>query len=396
MTSVSLAWDRCLSRVVREETAFVWILSIWLFTVFYFDPRILALLSTKAGLVGKLSVITFVVCLNYLWFLTIYFVVVIFVSNWLRRREPADPPLPPLKTFPAVAILYPTRNDFREDAVENLLRLDYPHYTLFVLDDSTLDEYRKRIDAWTVKQKGRVVVIRRALHEGYKAGNVNHALRQIKTEYPYFAICDSDGFFPPNFIKDLLPYFEADSALGFVQTAQHGNPNQPEYFSQALGANVAIHFRHYVRARQSYGFVMFYGHGALMKTSVWDEAGGFPEIVTEDLSYSAILRTMGYHGRYTENVVCYEDFPPTYTQLRRRTEKWIRGTAEFLKLYYKKFWNSKNVRWFEKLDVLLHASMHFTSVPTLIFLLVLGVLLPANYDFFRYPVSVLLIPVPLG
>ncbi|MEK7855915.1 MAG: glycosyltransferase, partial [Acidobacteriota bacterium] len=300
MTSPNSAWERAVSRVVREETVFIWVVSIWLFTIFYFDPRILALLSAKAGILGKLSVIAFVLCLNYLWFLTIYFVVVIFVSNWLRRREPADTPLPSLKEFPAVAVLYPTRNDFREDAAENLLRMDYLDYKMFVLDDSTLGEYQKRIDAWAARHEGRVAVIRRTLHQGYKAGNVNHGLRLIKNKYPYFAICDNDGFFPPNFIRDLLPYFEADPALAFVQTAQHGNPDQPEYFAQAMGVNVAIHFRHYVRARQSYGFVMFYGHGALMKTSVWEQAGGFPEIVTEDLSYSALIRTMGYHGRYTE------------------------------------------------------------------------------------------------
>jgi len=396
MTSSPSVWNRALSRIVREETVFIWVVSIWLFTVFYFDPRILALLSTKANLIGKLSVIAFVLCLNYLWFLTIYFIVVIVVSNWLRRRDPADLTPPAAIMFPNVAVLYPTRNDFREDAVENLLKLDYPNFKLFILDDSTLDGYRRRADEWAAGHAGRVVVIRRETHAGFKAGNVNHAMRIVGNDFPYFAVCDNDGFFPRNFIRDLLPYFEADPELAFVQTAQRANQDQTEYFAQAMGANVAIHFRHYVRARQSYGFVMFYGHGALMKTAVWQEAGGLPEIVTEDLSYSSIVRTLGYHGRYTEAVVCGEDFPPTYAQLRRRTEKWIRGTAEFLKLYYRKFWESTKVPWFEKLDVLLHATTHFTAVPTLIFLLVLGVFLPASYDFFRYPGSFFFMPVPEG
>jgi len=381
------------SPAVSDESIFVWIVVFWICSLLYFDPRILALLITAPNLLSRIAILIFVGCLDLFWLFTIYYVVMIGVSWWLRRKEP-EIVLPPLCDHPSVAILYPTRNDFREDAVENLLQLDYPKFHLFILDDSDLEEYRQRINGWVSRRSDKVTVIRRPDRRGFKAGNVNHALKQIHSDYSYFAVCDSDGVFPTNFIKDLLPHFEIDPTIAFVQARQDGNPDQPGFFGQAMGYAVAMHFRHYVRARQNYGFVMFYGHGALMKTSIWEEAGGFPEIVTEDLAYSAKIREMGYRGVYTERVICYEDYPPTYAQLRKRTEKWIRGTAEFLKLYYAEFWRSPKVPWFEKVDVLVHATTHFMAIPMLVFLLTLGTILPAYFSHFRYPGSFFLMPVP--
>ncbi|MCI0628991.1 MAG: glycosyltransferase, partial [Acidobacteria bacterium] len=381
------------SPTVSDESIFVWIVVLWLATLLYFDPRLLALITGSPSPIAKAAIIIFVICLNLFWFYTLYYVIMIAMSWRLRRRAP-EPELPSLSSHPAVALLYPTRNDFREEAVETLLKIDYPNFHLFILDDSNLDEFKESIDRWASAHVAKVTVVRRDNLQGFKAGNINHGLSQIHKNYPYFAVCDSDGIFPSNFIKGLLPYFEADPRVAFVQARQDGNPDQPGFFGQAMGYAVAMHFRHYVRARQDYGFVMFYGHGALMKTAVWEEVGGFPEIVTEDLAYSAKIRTLGYRGVYTEQVICCEDYPPTFAQLRKRTEKWIRGTAEFLRLGYGEFYRSEKVPWFEKVDVLIHSTTHFMAVPMLVFLLTLGTILPAYYSHFRYPGSFFLMPVP--
>lgn len=378
-----------------QESAFVWIITLWLFAIAYFDPRILALVTAAPNLISQIAVVIVVLCLNLFWFYTLYYVGMTVSSWWLRRGE-SKTSLPALKDHPPVAVLYPTRNDFREDAVETLLQMDYPHFHLFILDDSTMDEFSRRIDRWAAGHASQVTVIRREVHQGFKAGNVNYTLRQIHQDYSYFAICDDDGIFPRNFISDLLPHLESDASVAFAQARQEGNPAQPGFFGQAMGYAVAMHFRHYVRARQAFGFLMFYGHGALLRTSTWKQVGGFPEIVTEDLAYSARIRALGCRGVFVDDVVCYEDYPPTYAQLRKRTEKWIRGTAEFLKLEFGSFWKSTCVPWFEKVDVLVHATTHFMAVPMLLFLILLGTLLPMTMHQFQYPGSYFLMPVPEG
>jgi len=216
--------------------------------------------------------------------------------SWWARRKRQRPVLPELTEFPQVAVLYATRNDFRAPSVETCLKIDYPNYRVFVLDDSTMPEYRDEIDQWVAAHADRAALIRRPANEGFKAGNLNYAMRQLRDDYPFFMICDADDFVAPNFIHATLPYFFADRKVAFVQGKQEVNPNQDDMFAQAIGYRTNVHYRHFVRARNYHGFVMFYGHGALIRTDAWEKIGGFPEIVTEDLAFSAKVRNMVTRG----------------------------------------------------------------------------------------------------
>ena len=70
---------------------------------------------------------------------------------------------------------------------------------------------------------------------------------------------------------------------------------------------------------------MFLGHGALLRRKCWEEVGGFPHIVSEDLGFAIEIREKGYRGRFVEDVVCYEDFPDTVRAFRIRH---MNGPAE--------------------------------------------------------------------
>ena len=288
--------------------------------------------------------------------------------------------------------------------VEALLKVDWPHCAVVICDDSTLPHFTARVDAFArVKSAiygSRLRVIRRQGQDGWKAGNINHALRQLECDFDYFAICDCDGIFPSGLVRECLAYFpepdDAQSRLAFVQARQEGNPAQTEPFGRAMSLAVGAHFRHCVAARQRYGFVMFYGHGALISMDAWRAIGGFPEIVTEDLAFTLKVRARGWRGVYAHEIVCMDDFPPTYGHLRKRTEKWIRGTAECLRLHFGEFLRAKAVPWWEKLDVLVHGTTHFMALPMLAFLLLLATVLPASIAEFRVPGGFFLPAVPDG
>ncbi|MBL8014364.1 MAG: glycosyltransferase [Candidatus Omnitrophica bacterium] len=395
MTRPSLTVQEELSRDTGREKVFLWMIVLWICLLLYFNPRLLALTYAAPDALSKAAVVIFTLCLDSIWFYTLYHIFMIGIS-WRLRRKYYEPPLPSLKGFPAVAVLYPTRNDFCPEAFESCLLLEYKNKHVFILDDSTIPDYQARIDRAAKDHSRTVTVIRRKDKKGYKAGNLNFTLRQIESQYPYFVVSDADGILPKNFIGDLLAYFEADSRIAFVQTCQKWNSSQNGSFAQALGFMIEAHYRYYVRARNRYGFVMFYGHGAILKTSVWKESGGFPELATEDLAYSSRVRRLGYQGIYTERVVCLEDFPAGLRQFRLRSEKWIRGTSEFLKKEYGEFARSSQVPWFEKADVLINAGSHYQSAVMLVFLLMLGTLLPAYFNHFRYPGSFFLMPVAYG
>ena len=261
-------------------------------------------------------------------------------------------------------------------------KLLYEDFHVYILDDSIAEEFQKKINGFAQQYSEKVTIIRRRQKTGFKAGNINYGLRQVFQEYKYFSISDADTILPRTFIAKLLPYFN-NKKIAFVQSRQRFNRKQDSSFAKSLGYQIDLHYDHYLRTKNKYGFVMFYGHGALIRTNVWEQAGGIPEIATEDLAFSIKIRELGYYGIYAEDVVCLEEYPATYRQYRRRNEKWIRGTAECLLKFYPQFAANKNIKWFEKVDVLMSAFSLLLALPFFILLMLVGIILPFYYSYFR-------------
>ena len=115
---------------------------------------------------------------------------------------------------------------------------------------------------------------------------------------------------------------------------------------------IDVHWKWYQALRNKFGFVMFLGHGAILRTRCWHKVGGFPELVSEDLAYAIALREHGYHGTFAEDVICVEEFPETVRAFRIRHVKWTRGTCEFLHRCAWKLLKNRSISIPEKLDIL--------------------------------------------
>jgi len=365
----------------KDPLMFRLIIFCWLCAAFYFSPRVLALIVGPENLLAKLTIVVFTLLLDIFWFYAFYHLIIILFSY---NKIPSFAPAKNLtkSNEPKVALLYTACNDFKEEAVLSCIGQNYRNYHTFILDDSSSEEHKRKIDSFASRYSQAISVIRRPDRRGYKAGNINYGLGKIGN-YEYFSISDSDTILPFDYITKLLTYF-VDSRVAFVQSRQEFNGNQKSIFAQYLGYQIELHCDHYVSTKNNYGFVMFYGHGALMRLDILKEIGGFPEVATEDLAYSMKIREKGYYGVYAENVTCKEDFPATYRQYRKRNEKWIKGTAECLFKYYPSFLKSKNVDWFEKFDVLVSAQSLLLSLPFFALLLLVGIILPFYYFHFQF------------
>ena len=366
---------------------------LWALCLLYFNPRFLALLIGPEFFLAKLFLFLFIGVLNLFWFYVFFHLVIVSFSYFGRHGSvSALKTSHPLTVNPRVALLYTTCNDFQEKAVFSHLNQDYLDYHLFILDDSTSCEYKNRIDEFAQRNLRQVTVIRRQDRDGFKAGNVNHALSIIDAGYEYFSISDADTILPPTYIKGLLPYV-LYSNIAFAQASQKANPYQAMPFAQSMGLNTDIHFQHYAVTKNRFGFVMWYGHGAMMRRDIYNKIGGFPEIVTEDLAYSIKIREAGYEGVFVKDVVCLEDFPATYQQYRKRNEKWIRGTTECLLKFYPAFLKTKHIPWFEKLDVFVSAVSLLLAFPFTVLLLLVGIALPIYYTHFQFQGPMFRMPI---
>ncbi|MBE2209464.1 MAG: glycosyltransferase [Saprospiraceae bacterium] len=331
---------------------YVFIFGTWALAILWFSPRLFQLLDMAHSWGSWAAMISFIAFIHLAWLYGFYNIGVVAFALLHRfwGRNPA--PAPALTTFPSVAILYTTCNDFVEESVLSCVHQGYSNYRVYILDDSSDAGYRHRIDAFAAGFPELVQVIRRPDRKAFKAGNMNHALSRAAITEPYFAIADADEILPTDFLSKLVPIMEADPSCGFVQANHRANPNSPSALAKALGPGIDIHWKWYQPLRNAFGFVMFLGHGALLRRRCWEEVGGFPDIVSEDLGFAIAIREKGYRGRFVEEVVCYEDFPDTVRAFRIRHIKWTRGTSEFLTQKMGGLLRSKNITWTEKADIL--------------------------------------------
>jgi cellulose synthase/poly-beta-1,6-N-acetylglucosamine synthase-like glycosyltransferase len=347
----------------RETPALAWrpkphfyltVLGLWLGAVLWFHPHFHPMLALGDTVTAKLAVWFFVLFIDIAWAYAAYNIAVIGFATWYRRssrRAEVVAAVPPGE-LPPVALLYTTCNDFAEEPVLSCIGQQYARFRVYILDDSSDPAYRARIDAFAARHSDRITVVRRHDRHGFKAGNLNHALTAVARE-PLFALVDADEILPPNFLSALVPRLLTTPDCGFIQATHRSNPASRSPLARDLGCGVDSHWRWYHPLRNEYGFVMLLGHGALIRRQAWMEAGGFPEIVSEDLAFALRAREAGWRGRFAEDVVCYEEFPEDVRAFRVRHMKWTRGTCEFLAHEAGRLLRSRRISWPEKLDILL-------------------------------------------
>lgn len=376
----------------KDGLMFIIIIGIWIIILLHFDPKILSYLHKQNSFLAKTSIFGFIVCVNIFWLYCVYHLVIAFFSSFLVKPKRLSFK-PMIQSKQRIAILYLTMNDFREEAMLSCINQEYSNFDVYILDDSTDIKWKNRVNNF-IQKRHKVKLIRRNSRKNYKAGNLNNALEKIYKDYDYFAVSDADGILPTDFLKNLLPYFNVSENVGFVQGNQHWNSKQDSEFAHDLGLNTDMHWQYYVPAKNKYGFLMFYGHGAIIKSDVWKEAGGFPNTVTEDIAFSSILREKGYVGIFVPNVICLEDFPHDYKSFRTRNERWVKGTTEYLYTWYPRLLFSDKVYWFEKLDILLSAGVLLQPFIFIIFLLIVSLLLPATARLFGLHIPLVAAFVP--
>ncbi len=251
-----------------------------------------------------------------------------------------------------VLMVYCTCNDFDSESLKKSMRQTYRFVDTVILDDSTDETYRQRVDEFALRHG--VKVVRRTNREGFKAGNINHYLRSqecLEKEYGFYVILDSDEILPREYVVESLKYFYAYDNVGIVQ-ANHISDRNRNFFMKLFHVGVNSHWPTYQTMKHFYGFSTMLGHGAMIKRDCYERAGGFPPLVAEDLCLSIEARSHGYYVAFAPNIVCREEYPIDYVAFKKRHSKWTQGNLEFIKKYTGRITQSR-MHWFEKMDIVL-------------------------------------------
>jgi len=254
-----------------------------------------------------------------------------FQLSSLLSSSPTERPRHDLSP-PSIAILCPTCDDFDEECCLSCVEQDYDDFQVYILDDSRSVDYRRRT-ARFAEAHSDCHRVARSDRRGFKAGNINHALREHVTA-EWFLLVDADQRLPRDFTRKLVEraLLSATEDTVFIQAAHHAFQHEDNSaFQRALGPEVSIFYERDLGPSARFGFVSLLGHGALIRKADCLALGGFPEVVSEDFAFALRVGRDGKRGVYAEDVASAESYPYDFGAFMTRLKKFASGSAELLK-----------------------------------------------------------------
>lgn len=277
-----------------------------------------------------------------------------------------------------ISIIVPAYNEGMTvvQTVKNLLKLDYRHYEIVVVDDGSTDDTKQLlIDAFALKEEQnrpiRYVVSCKPIHEVYKMQHENVMITLISKEnggckadaanaginvaaYPYIVNMDADEILQ----KDALKYvgraiLEDDNVIGVGGNLRISNDVT---FADAMpvtagfGKNPVVNMQVVEYGRSFVGSRIFQnsinanliisgGFGVFKKSAVIEIGGYDTKSMGEDMELTVHLHEYyrkhkkPYVMKYVPDSVCWTQAPESMKDLRKQRERWNCGLLQTIKKY---------------------------------------------------------------
>ncbi len=311
------------------------------------------------------------ICIAIFWFYALYHYGLVLFRQIGKTKPGAGEGKESSAPFPRIALLYTTVDDFRYDAALRCVNQDYPNFHVFLIDVSQGQQGRDQVDEFQRKFPQKTTIVRREKLEGFKARSLNLALANQAKGYEFFALCDADGLLAKDFLKKASAYIQQDTRIGFVQANHDRGSSVRNAFTEHFLDETLIRWEHNNVPRNHYGFPLMLGHGVLVRTEACSKAGGFPEVVAEDVAFTIALRHAGYTGFFAEDIVCSEGVPENLGQLTKRTYRMTMGDTETFARHTLPFIRHPSASLAEKMDIVTHTLRRTASSLFLPYILIL-------------------------
>src|SRR5215475_2462785 len=255
------------------------------------------------------------------------------VYLYMRNRDKAPKPQPPLDPLPIVTIQLPLYNEMyvADRLIDAVAAIEYPRHLLEiqVLDDST-DETRSIADLAVRRLAAQGIDIKyyhRTDRRGFKAGALEAGLKVARGEF--VAIFDADFIPTADFLTQLMPHF-ADPKVGMVQ-ARWGHINQD--YSLLTKIQAILLDGHFVLehgGRHRGGrFFNFNGTAGVWRRVAIDDAGGWQhDTLTEDLDLSYRAQLRGWQFVFLSDLIAPAEVPVEMNAFKSQQHRWAKGSIQ--------------------------------------------------------------------
>ena len=299
--------------------------------------------------------------------------------------------------LPSVDVMIPTYNedvDILEVTIRAAKVLDYPKDKLFIhlLDDGGTDQKinakdeiaaskakARRIKLQKLCEKHNITYHTRAKNEFAKAGNVNSAINNTRSDL--IVILDADHVPTSDFLDRTVPWMLKNDNVFLVQTPHFmANPDPVErnYFSAftRMPSENDMFYGTIQKGLDYWGSSFFCGSAALMRRAHLELVGGISgESITEDAETALDLHKLGYESVYVDRPMVSGLAPETFDAFIQQRMRWAQGMTQILLL--KKPFKSEGLKWYQRVGYM--SSIMFWLFP---FARIIFLLMPLAYLVF--------------
>lgn len=203
--------------------------------------------------------------------------------------------------------------------------------------------------------------VRRTVHSGAKAGNINHALGLI--DAPFVAVFDCDHVPAPDFFERTLGHLD-DPEVAMVQTPQWYANADDNDVADAAAAQQCLFFGPIARGKDARGAMFCCGTNMVFRRSALEDVGGFPEdSVTEDFQLSLALHERGWRTAYVSEVLAQGLGPEDMASYASQQQRWARGCLSALPSALR-----SDLPWRTRIQYVLSASYFLTGWTVLLYM----------------------------
>lgn len=229
--------------------------------------------------------------------------------------------------FPSVDIFICTYNESESilrDTITGCKNIRYKNKKIYLLDDGHRPDIEKMADELGINY------IKRDNNEGFKAGNINNALKYTNSEL--IAVFDADHIPVSTFLLELVDYFK-DHNTGIVQTPQHFMNPDPFQKNLVVAKPIAneqdLFFRVIQPGLAKWNSAICAGTNFLVRREPLVKVGGLPHnTVTEDMDLGLRMKNLGYMIRYHNKPLAVGLAPETFKDYLSQRLRWAAGTIQ--------------------------------------------------------------------
>lgn len=279
----------------------------------------------------------------FLFFTFIYYSISTFIQGFGRpfdhetHREIVRAWKP--KVYPSVDIFLPIcGEDLRIlsntwEGIQNLQKRYKGKVVPYVLDDCDESDAKK-----LAKQFGFTYLVRPDRGYFKKAGNLRFGFANSHSQF--VAIFDADFRPRPDFLDELLPYFDQDPHLGIVQSPQYFDVHAKQnWIERGAGAVQEYFYRSIQQNRQAHNGAICVGSNAVYKREALATNGGTTLIEhSEDVHTGFDLRRNGWGLLYVPVILAKGTCPSDLKGFFHQQYRWCKGSMSLLSS--SKFWTT--------------------------------------------------------